>query len=73
MRSALWGLGRFCKILGTLKKASAAASSGYWLGPPLIRASVRFSLIYGSPMPAAPILAPKWRRLHSIGQVNVGD
>ena len=27
------------KILGTLKKASAAASSGYWLGPPLIRPS----------------------------------
>ena len=27
-------------ILGTLKKASAAASSGYWLGPPLIRPSV---------------------------------
>ena len=26
-------------FLGTLKKASAAASSGYWLGPPLIRAS----------------------------------
>ena len=24
-------------ILGTLKKASAAAFSGYWLGPPLIR------------------------------------
>ena len=28
------------QILGTLKKASAAASSGYWLGPPLIRACV---------------------------------
>ena len=25
-----------CNNLGTLKKASAAASSGYWLGPPLI-------------------------------------
>ena len=29
-------------ILGTLKKASAAAFQGYWLGPPLIRASDLF-------------------------------
>ena len=39
-------------ILGTLKKASAAASSGYWLGPPLIRASVRPKICPASPCSA---------------------
>ena len=39
-------------ILGTLKKASAAASSGYWLGPPLIRACVRPKICPASPCSA---------------------
>ena len=32
-------------ILGTLKKASAAASSGYWLGPPLCTPLIRATVL----------------------------
>ena len=44
-------------ILGTLKKASAAASSGYWLGPPLIRACVLpfFPSLSFAPRASAPL------------------
>ena len=42
-------------ILGTLKKASAAASSGYWLGPPLIRPCKNLCSLSFAPRASGPL------------------